>query len=85
MRREGAGAPARRRVRIEDLREEFVRDFVFPTLRASAVYEGVYLLGTSLARPLIAKAQVEVARAATGRTPSPTARPARATTRCASS
>src|SRR6266536_2372818 len=47
---------------IEDLREEFVRDFVFPMLRANAVYEGSYLLGTSIARPLIAKAQVEIAR-----------------------
>ena len=51
-------------VHIKDLREEFVRDFVFPMLRANAVYEGSYLLGTSIARPLIAKAQVEVARAA---------------------
>jgi argininosuccinate synthase len=50
------------RVHITDLREEFVRDFVFPMLRANAVYEGAYLLGTSIARPLIAKAQVEVAR-----------------------
>jgi argininosuccinate synthase len=49
-------------VYIEDLKEEFVRDFVFPAFRANAVYEGAYLLGTSLARPLIAKAQVEVAR-----------------------
>jgi len=48
-------------VHIVDLREEFVRDFVFPMLRASAVYEGAYLLGTSIARPLIAKAQVEIA------------------------
>ncbi|MCA9537942.1 MAG: argininosuccinate synthase [Myxococcales bacterium] len=47
---------------IEDLREEFVRDYVFPALRAAAIYEGYYLLGTSLARPLIAKQQVEVAR-----------------------
>ena len=47
---------------IEDLREEFVRDFVFPMLRANAVYEGSYLLGTSIARPLIAKRQIEVAR-----------------------
>lgn len=47
---------------IEDLREEFVRDFVFPALRANAVYEGTYLLGTSLARPLIAKKQIEIAR-----------------------
>jgi argininosuccinate synthase len=50
-------------VHIADLRTEFVRDFVFPMLRANAVYEGAYLLGTSIARPLIAKAQVEVARA----------------------
>ena len=47
---------------IEDLREEFVRDFVFPMFRANAVYEGVYLLGTAIARPLIAKSQIEIAR-----------------------
>jgi len=47
---------------IEDLREEFVRDFVFPMFRANAVYEGVYLLGTSIARPLIAKSQIDIAR-----------------------
>src|SRR5438045_3871876 len=47
---------------IEDLREEFVRDFVFPMFRANAIYEGEYLLGTSIARPLIAKRQVEIAR-----------------------
>ena len=47
---------------IEDVREEFVRDFVFPMLQANAVYEGTYLLGTSIARPLIAKKQIEVAR-----------------------
>jgi argininosuccinate synthase len=52
----GAGA-----VHIMDLRESFVRDFLFPMLRGAAVYEGSYLLGTSIARPLIAKAQVEVA------------------------
>jgi argininosuccinate synthase len=46
---------------IEDLREEFVSDFVFPMFRANAVYEGVYLLGTSIARPLIAKRQIEIA------------------------
>ncbi len=46
---------------IEDLREEFVRDYVFPMFRANAVYEGVYLLGTSIARPLIAKRQIEIA------------------------
>jgi argininosuccinate synthase len=49
---------------VRDLRDEFVRDYVFPAVRANAVYEGTYLLGTSLARPLIAKHQVEVARAA---------------------
>jgi argininosuccinate synthase len=49
------------RVHIVDLREEFVRDFIFPMLRANAVYEGAYLLGTSIARPLIARAQVEIA------------------------
>src|ERR1700748_38068 len=43
---------------VEDLREEFVRDFVFPMFRANTVYEGVYLLGTSIARPLIAKRQI---------------------------
>lgn len=46
---------------IDDLREEFVRDFVFPMFRANAVYEGEYLLGTSIARPLIAKRQIEIA------------------------
>jgi len=50
-------------VHIVDLRETFVRDFIFPMLRANAVYEGGYLLGTSIARPLIARAQVEVAAA----------------------
>ncbi|HQS66332.1 MAG TPA: argininosuccinate synthase [Sulfuricurvum sp.] len=47
---------------IEDLREEFVRDYVFPMFRANAIYEGEYLLGTSIARPLIAKRQTEIAR-----------------------
>ncbi|HSC60266.1 MAG TPA: argininosuccinate synthase, partial [Rhizomicrobium sp.] len=46
---------------IEDVREEFVRDYVFPMFRANALYEGVYLLGTSIARPLIAKKQIEIA------------------------
>ena len=62
--------PARRKaemmgakeIYIEDVREEFVRDFVFPMFRANAVYEGVYLLGTSIARPLISKRLVEIAR-----------------------
>jgi len=50
------------KVHVEDLREEFVRDFIFPMLRANAVYEGGYLMGTSIARPIIAKHQVEIAR-----------------------
>ena len=50
------------KIYIEDLREEFARDFVFPALRANAIYEGTYLLGTSLARPLIAKKQIEIAQ-----------------------
>jgi len=53
---------ARKNIHIEDLREEFVRDFVFPMFRANALYEGEYLLGTSIARPLIAKRLVEIAR-----------------------
>jgi argininosuccinate synthase len=69
---------------IEDVREEFVRDFVFPMFRANAVYEGQYLLGTSIARPLIAKHLVEIAKRPAP-TRSRTARPARATTRSASS
>src|ERR1700759_4359589 len=47
---------------IDDVREEFVRDFVFPMFRANALYEGQYLLGTSIARPLIAKRQIEIAQ-----------------------
>ena len=53
-----------RDIRIEDLRETFVRDYVFPMFRANALYEGTYLLGTSIARPLIARRQVEIAREA---------------------
>jgi argininosuccinate synthase len=49
------------RVYVEDLREEFVKDYIFPMLRGNAVYEGAYLLGTSIARPLIAKKQIEIA------------------------
>src|SRR3546814_6999615 len=64
-------APARKKAEmfgikeifVEDLREEFVRDYVFPMFRANALYEGQYLLGTSIARPLIAKRQIEIARA----------------------
>jgi len=51
------------KVYIDDLKEEFVRDYVFPAFRANAIYEGQYLLGTSLARPLIAKRQIEIAKA----------------------
>ncbi len=51
-----------KQIYIEDLREEFVRDFVFPMYRANTLYEGIYLLGTSIARPLIAKRQIEIAR-----------------------
>ncbi len=51
-----------REIFIEDLREEFVRDYVFPMMRANALYEGQYLLGTSIARPLIAKKQIEIAK-----------------------
>jgi argininosuccinate synthase len=50
------------KIYIEDAKEEFVRDFVFPAIKANLVYEGTYLLGTSIARPLIAKKQIEVAR-----------------------
>ena len=60
--REKAVKTGASKIYIEDLREEFVRDYVFPALRANAVYEGTYLLGTSIARPLIAKKQIEVAR-----------------------
>ncbi|MBL6785093.1 MAG: argininosuccinate synthase [Rickettsiales bacterium] len=51
-----------KQVFIEDLKEEFVRDYVFPMFRANTIYEGTYLLGTSIARPLIAKRQIEIAR-----------------------
>ena len=60
--RERATGTGASEVVVDDLREEFVRDFVFPMLRANAVYEGAYLLGTSIARPLIAKRQIEIAR-----------------------
>ncbi|MDQ2963423.1 MAG: argininosuccinate synthase [Pseudomonadota bacterium] len=57
-----AKAAGVRQIYVDDLTEEFVRDFVFPMFRANAVYEGEYLLGTSIARPLIAKRQIEIAR-----------------------
>lgn len=63
---EGLEAKARKtgasKVYIEDLREEFARDFVFTALRANAIYEGTYLMGTSLARPIIAKGQIDIAK-----------------------
>lgn len=59
--REKAMQMGAREVYVEDLREEFVRDYVFPMFRANTIYEGVYLLGTAIARPLIAKRQIEIA------------------------
>jgi argininosuccinate synthase len=56
-----AKAAGVKEIYIEDLREEFARDFVFPMFRANAIYEGEYLLGTSIARPLISKRLVEIA------------------------
>src|SRR5205085_767191 len=60
--RKKAQAAGVKQIFIDDLREEFVRDYVFPMFRANTVYEGQYLLGTSIARPLIAKRQIEIAR-----------------------
>ena len=60
--KEKALATGASKIYIEDLKEEFVRDFVFPAIKANAVYEGVYLMGTSLARPLIAKAQMDIVK-----------------------
>lgn len=60
--REKAKMMGVREIYVEDLREEFVRDYVFPMFRANTVYEGQYLLGTSIARPLIAKRQIEIAK-----------------------
>src|ERR1051325_3170582 len=53
------------KIYIDDLREEFARDFIFPMIQAGAIYENQYFLGTSIARPLIAQRMVEIARAAT--------------------
>ena len=60
--REKAKAAGVKEIFIEDLKEEFVRDFVFPMFRANTIYEGEYLLGTSIARPLIAKRLIELAK-----------------------
>src|SRR5919106_4676576 len=59
---EKAHATGAAKLYVEDLREEFVRDYVWTAVKANAIYEGVYLLGTSLARPVIAKRQIEIAR-----------------------
>ena len=59
--REKALATGASKVYVEDLREEFVTDYIFPAFKANAIYEGSYLLGTSLARPVIAKRQIEIA------------------------
>ncbi|HYX42544.1 MAG TPA: argininosuccinate synthase domain-containing protein, partial [Pyrinomonadaceae bacterium] len=59
---EKARATGASKLYVEDLRAEFVREYVWPAVKANAVYEGVYLLGTSLARPVIAKRQIEIAR-----------------------
>ena len=59
--REKAKASGVKEIYIEDLREEFVRDFVFPMFRANTIYEGEYLLGTAIARPLISKRLIEIA------------------------
>ena len=59
--REKAVKTGASKVYVEDLKEEFVKDFVFPAIKCNSIYEGVYLLGTSLARPLIAKKQIEIA------------------------
>ena len=59
--REKAKAAGVKEIYIDDLREEFARDYVFPMFRANAIYEGEYLLGTSIARPLISKRQIEIA------------------------
>ena len=58
-----AKAAGIKEIYVDDLREEFARDFVFPMFRANAIYEGEYLLGTSIARPLIAKRLIEIANA----------------------
>jgi argininosuccinate synthase len=59
---EKARATGASKLYVEDLREEFVTEYVWPAVKANALYEGVYLLGTSLARPVIAKRQIEIAR-----------------------
>lgn len=68
---------------IVDLKEEFVKDYIYPTIATGAIYEGTYLLGTSMARPIIAKAQVEVARKV-GADACVMVVPARVTIRCVS-
>jgi argininosuccinate synthase len=72
------------KVYIEDLRHELVTDYVFPAMKANTIYEGTYMLGTSLARPIIAKKQIEIAKKE-GTVYVAMEPPARATTRCGSS
>ena len=69
--RERANSIGASKVIIEDLRERFTKDFIFPMFKANAVYEGEYLLGTSIARPLIAKRLVEIAKMIEGNTKTP--------------
>ena len=76
-----AAAAGVKEIFIDDLREEFVRDFVFPMFRANALYEGTYLLGTSIARPLIAESGRSRSRGRWARTRCRTGRRARATTK----
>ena len=71
-------------IHIVDVREEFVRDFVFPMFRANALYEGLYLLGTSIARPLISQTSGAESRRRSGRMRWRTGQRARATIRCGS-
>ena len=82
---EKAYATGASKVIVEDLRQEFLLDYVFPAIQAGAVYEHKYLLGTSLARPIIAKYQVKAALRESRRPPWRMVAPARATIRCASS
>ena len=81
--RKKAEAAGVKEIFIEDLQDTFVADYVFPMFRANALYEGTYLLGTAIARPLIAKRQIEIA-AEVGADAVAHGATARATTRCAS-
>ncbi len=82
--RDRALATGAARAHVLDVREEFARDYILPALKADAIYEDRYPMATSLGRPLIAQKMVEIAEIEKARRPSPTAAPARATTRCGS-